>query len=152
MTSVEVVRTYPHPIELVWRAITTRELLAEWLMENDFEPRVGHGFTFRTEPGPGFDGVVRCVVLALEPPAQSGAASMRLSWKGGPIDTTVVFDLRSEPGGTRFTMTQSGFRGLKAWLVSRILKAGCKKLYGKRLPAVLARLAAAEARSESIKP
>lgn len=31
---------------------------------NDFEPRIGHRFQFRTEPAPGFDGVVNCEVLA----------------------------------------------------------------------------------------
>ena len=29
-----------------------------WLMDNDFEPVVGHRFTFRTEPTRGFDGIV----------------------------------------------------------------------------------------------
>jgi hypothetical protein len=35
-------------------------------MPNDFEPRVGHRFTFRTDPVPahGFDGIVRCVETA----------------------------------------------------------------------------------------
>ena len=34
--------TYPHPPERVWRALTDPKALAEWLMENDFEPRLGH--------------------------------------------------------------------------------------------------------------
>jgi len=39
-------------------------------MPNDFKPVVGHAFTFRTEPVSqhGFDGVVHCEVLDLEPP------------------------------------------------------------------------------------
>ena len=48
------------PRELVWRALTDRATLAEWMFPNDFEPRVGHRFTFRVPPNPaaGFDGLV----------------------------------------------------------------------------------------------
>jgi len=132
VTSIRDERLYPHPPEKVWRALTDPELLAQWLMPNDFEPRVGHRFTFRTEPGPGFDGIVRCEVLELVEPER-----MVLSWAGGPIDTRVTFQLTPVPEGTRFVMEQTGFRGLRAWLVSRILKSGCRKIYGQRLPAVL---------------
>jgi uncharacterized protein YndB with AHSA1/START domain len=52
---VRLERVYLHPPELVWRALTDREVLAEWLMPNDFAPVVGHTFTMRTDPGPGFD-------------------------------------------------------------------------------------------------
>jgi uncharacterized protein YndB with AHSA1/START domain len=57
----------PYPPQKVWRALTDPGLLASWLMPNDFEPRVGHRFTFRTDPVPahGFDGIVRCEVLEL---------------------------------------------------------------------------------------
>lgn len=140
MTSIEIERIYPHPPELVWRALTTRELLAEWLMENDFEPVVGHEFTFRTEPGPGFDGIVRCEVLELDAPGTDGGANMLLSWRGGPIDTQVRFTVQRVAGGSRLRMEQSGFKGLKAWLVSRLLKSGAKTLYRKKLPALLLRL------------
>lgn len=34
-------------------------------------------------------------------------------------------------------MEQSEFKGLKTWLVSRMLKAGDRMLYGKRLPGLL---------------
>lgn len=132
MAELRFERWYPHPAERVWLALTDRELLARWLMPNDFEPRIGHRFTFRTQPGPGFDGIVHCQVLELVEQRQ-----LSISWKGGPIDTIVRFELSPEAGGTRLRMRQSGFRGLKAWLVSRILKAGLRTIYGKRLPAVL---------------
>ena len=48
-----------------------RELLAEWLFPNDFEPRVGHQFTFRVPANPkmNFEGLtVRCQVLECDPP------------------------------------------------------------------------------------
>lgn len=133
MSGFTIDRTYPHPRERVWSALTTPETLARWLMPNDFAPIVGHEFTFRTDPGPGFDGIVRCRVLEVDEPHR-----LRFTWAGGPIDTIVTFELaETEGGATHLRMTQDGFTGAKAWLVSRILKAGCRTIYGKRLPAVL---------------
>jgi uncharacterized protein YndB with AHSA1/START domain len=124
----------------VWRALTEPALIAEWLMENDFKPEMGHRFTLRTDPAPGFDGVVRCEVLAIEPPRR-----MRWSWRGGPIDTEVTFSLapREVAGrrGTRLTVEHTGFEGLPAILVSFIMQSGSRNIYGRRLPAVLDRLA-----------
>ncbi len=137
MTRLDFQRWYPHPPQRVWRALTDPDLLAQWLMPNDFAPRIGHAFTFRTDPAPGFDGVVRCEVIELEAPRR-----LAFTWKGGPIDTVVRFTLSPERAGTRLTLEQTGFRGLKAWLVSRILRAGLPTLYGKRLPQVLESLAA----------
>lgn len=49
-----------HPPAKVWRALVDPDLLARWLMPNDFKPVVGHRFTFTAEPIPatGFSGVV----------------------------------------------------------------------------------------------
>ena len=41
---------YPFPPEQLWKALTNSRALAEWLMPNDFEPRVGHCFRFRDDP------------------------------------------------------------------------------------------------------
>ena len=129
---VRIERVYPHSPEHVWRALTDPELLARWLLPNDFEARVGHHFTFRTDPGPGFDGIVRCEVLELVEPER-----LVLSWRGGPRDTRVRVELRAEGDSTRLTMEHTGFRGLKARLVQRILAIGSRTLYGKKLPALL---------------
>ncbi len=126
---------YPHPPSRVWAALTDAEALAAWLMPNDFAPRVGHRFSLRADPAPGFDGVVRCQVLELDPPTR-----MVWSWAGGNIDTVVRFELAAAGDGTRLTVEQTGFDGLGPVLTSLILQAGMAKLYGARLPAVLDRL------------
>ncbi|MDP1796950.1 MAG: SRPBCC domain-containing protein, partial [Planctomycetaceae bacterium] len=81
---------FPQPREQVWRAITDSATLAKWMYPNDFEPRVGHHFTFHVPPNPkvGFDGlVVRCEVLECEPPSR-----LAFSWEaGGLVDTRVSF-------------------------------------------------------------
>ncbi|MEO1481363.1 MAG: SRPBCC domain-containing protein [Myxococcota bacterium] len=116
-------KTFPHPREKVWRALTDPALLSRWLMENDFEAKVGHRFNFRTEPGPGFDGVVDCEVLEVEAPSR-----LVYSWKGGPIDTVVTYELLETGTGTEMRFSQTGFDGLRAFAVSFILSGGWKKL------------------------
>jgi uncharacterized protein YndB with AHSA1/START domain len=138
--SIRVEQTYPHPPELVWRALTEPALIGEWLMQNDFQPEVGHEFTLRTDPQPGFDGIVHCRVLELDPPRR-----MRWTWQGGPIDTVISFDLETaalaDARGTRLIVHHAGFEGLPAVLVSFIMGAGSRTIYGRALPDLLDRLA-----------
>ena len=131
---------YAHPPERVWRALTDSELLAQWFMPNDFVPAVGHEFSFRTDPAPGFDGIVHCQVVEVEAPRR-----LAYTWRGGPIDTMVSFTLEPVGDGTRLRFEQTGFEGLKAVLVSYILGGGFAKFYRQLLPAVLERLASNEA-------
>ena len=62
-------RVFAYPPERLWRALTDSSALADWLMENDFQPVLHHEFTFRTKPAPGFDGIVRCRVIELDEPS-----------------------------------------------------------------------------------
>jgi uncharacterized protein YndB with AHSA1/START domain len=124
---------YPHPPEKVWNAITRRESIARWLMENDFEPRVGHRFQLRAKPQPGWDGIVNCEVLALEPPRQ-----MSWSWKSNtPIDTVLTITLTPEGHGTRLHLAHTGFAGIKGVMVSFILGSGWKSIVSKAIPAAI---------------
>lgn len=98
----------PQPQEQVWRAITDSFTLAEWMFPNDFEPRVGHRFTFRVPPNPkmNFDGlVVRCEVLICDAPSL-----LAFSWSaGGPVENTQVrFRLEPDGEGTRVFFEHSG--------------------------------------------
>lgn len=99
----------PQSPEQVWRAIADRAALAEWMFPNDFEPRVGHLFTFRVPGNPqaNFDGLtVRCEVRECEPPRR-----LVFSWSaGGPVvETRVSFRLEPEGAGTRLFFEHSGF-------------------------------------------
>ncbi|HTM21718.1 MAG TPA: SRPBCC domain-containing protein [Kofleriaceae bacterium] len=104
----------PRPPALVWRTLTEPALLAAWLMPNDIAPVVGHRFTFTTKPAPGWDGVVHCEVLAVEPPRL-----LRYSWRGGSqqavgygftLDTVVTWTLTATAGGgTLLHLEHSGF-------------------------------------------
>jgi uncharacterized protein YndB with AHSA1/START domain len=126
---------YPYPVDQVWAALTDPEAIADWLMPNDFRPEVGHRFTFRTKPGPGFDGIVHCEVVELEAPRR-----LAYSWKGGGIDTLVRYRLEPEGTNTRLIMEHVGFAGIRGFFISRILGSGWKRIIGERLPAVAARV------------
>jgi uncharacterized protein YndB with AHSA1/START domain len=107
--SVVVERRLPHAPAKVWRAMTESDLLARWMMKNDFAPEVGRRFALRAEPMPHWDGVVNCEVLALEPPR-------RMVWRWGvgsgenALVTTITFTLTPDGAGAHLRMEQSGFR------------------------------------------
>jgi uncharacterized protein YndB with AHSA1/START domain len=106
VSSIETDTFLAAPPSRVWEALTDPAQLAAWLMPNDFEPRVGHRFTFRTDPVPayGFDGVIRCEVLDLRP-----AELLRISWVSSGLDTTVTWRLAAEGTGTRLFLSHDGF-------------------------------------------
>lgn len=96
----------PHPPAKVWRALTDPVLLTEWLLPSvGLELAPGAAFTFRADPKPGWDGVVQCRWLEIEPQTK-----LSLTWVVGAIDTVVTFTLAPTESGTRLSLVQSGFR------------------------------------------
>jgi uncharacterized protein YndB with AHSA1/START domain len=103
--SLVIEREMPHPAEKIWRALTQGPLIEEWLMKNDFEPKVGHKFNFRSEPVKGWDGVINAEVLVLEPHSR-----LAYSWATMGSTSTVTWTLTPTKGGTHLRMEQTGFR------------------------------------------
>lgn len=132
----------PQRREQVWRAFADSTALAEWMFPNDFEPRVGHHFTFQVPPNPkmNFDGlVVHCEVLECEPPSR-----LVFSWEaGGLVGTQVSFRLKPDGEGTRILFEHSGFDVSQPWVEQAFRGAefGWAKML-KELVAVAAGLAA----------
>jgi uncharacterized protein YndB with AHSA1/START domain len=103
----------PQPRERVWRAITEPKTLAEWMFPNDFEPRVGHPFTFQVPPNPkmNFEGMtINCVVLECDPPAR-----LAFTWVAGGLDSRVSFRLEPDGAGTKIHFEHSGFDVSQPW-------------------------------------
>ena len=95
-----------HAPEKVWRALTDPALLTEWLLPVvglKLEP--GAAFTFKTQPYPGWDGIVNCRILEAEAPRR-----LRYAWVVGDMDTVVTFTLTPTASGTRLSLVQSGFK------------------------------------------
>jgi uncharacterized protein YndB with AHSA1/START domain len=87
----------PEPLEKVWRALTTPEIVSEWLLPTDLDPRAGAEFTFRApdaEP-------IECEVISIE-----HQRSIRFGWRDQEarrdgLDSTVTFEVAAtETGGT----------------------------------------------------
>jgi uncharacterized protein YndB with AHSA1/START domain len=95
-----------HPPEKVWRALTDPVLLAQWLLPViDLELEPGAAFTFKTDPHPGWDGVVICRMLEIEPHRK-----LSYTWVvGDMLRTVVTFTLTPTENGTRLSLVQSGF-------------------------------------------
>ncbi len=98
--SVVLEREIAHPPAKVWRALTQGHLIAEWLMQNDFQPVVDHRFSFRADWG-AVDGKV----LAVEP-----NKSLSYTWAAMGLESVVTWTLTPTGTGTHLRMEQSGFR------------------------------------------
>src|SRR5690348_1510599 len=100
--TVTLEQTYDYPPARVWQALTNPEAIREWLMENDFQPKVGHKFRFRAKPTGGWSGIVECEVLTVEEPKK-----LAYSWRGRSdkapeklmLNSTVTWTLESIEGG-----------------------------------------------------
>jgi uncharacterized protein YndB with AHSA1/START domain len=107
--SLVIERVFSHPPEKLWRALTESPLIAQWMMNNDFEPVAGRRFQFRAEPMPNWNGIVDCEVLIVEP-----FEHLSYSWGVGGdasgLQWVVLWTLTPAEGGTHVRMEQSGFR------------------------------------------
>lgn len=127
---------FEHPKELVWEYLTNSELIAQWLMANDFKPIVGHKFMFDTKPKVkvGFDGKVYGEVLEVRP-----YQLLSYSWKGGPgngkitLDSVVTWTLAAKGNRTELTLEHAGFKGLRNFLAYFFMNAGWNGKIKKRL-------------------
>ena len=97
-------RVFPHPPEKLWRALTENQLVAQWLMKNDFEPVIGRKFKFQSEPVPNWDGVINCEVLIVD-----HLKRLSYSWITMGVEFIVLWTLTPAEGGTHLRMEQSGF-------------------------------------------
>jgi uncharacterized protein YndB with AHSA1/START domain len=110
-----VEEVFPHAPEVVWKTLTTPDLMGRWLPmpSTGFEPVAGRRFTYQTTPAGEWDGVIHCQVLEAAPNER-----LVYAWQGGhegnigygsPLDTVVTFTLSRVENGTRVRLVHSGF-------------------------------------------
>lgn len=106
---IELTERFQHPVARVWQALTDSEIMARWLMPNDFRLEIGHEFTFRGPPIPavGHDGIARCRVLDFAP--ERFLTISFASDGGSRLESTVTWTLLPDEGGTRVTLLHHGF-------------------------------------------
>ena len=98
--SVVIERDFAHAPDKIWRALTQPQLIAEWLMKNDFVPAIDHRFTLT-----GDWGSVDCQVMEIEP-----QHSLAYSWDAMGLESVVTWTLTPSGAGTHVRVEQAGFR------------------------------------------
>lgn len=97
--TIEYVRTYPHPIERVWRAVTDAADISVWFWAGTSDPRLGGAYLFGPEDS-GFKGVIE----AFEPPrlvrygGQRPDSYWQFTLEPAGDSTRLVFVQRIAPG------------------------------------------------------
>ena len=93
-------RDIAYPPEKIWRALTEPQLIAEWLMKNDFALSTGHRFTLS-----GDWGSVDCQVRTIVP-----NQTLSYTWAAMGLESVVTFTLSPTSTGTHLRVEQSGFQ------------------------------------------
>ena len=111
MSEYHVVREYPKPLPTVWKALTDAALVPLWTSTGQggrpegFKPEVGTKFRFIGKPFPGWDGIVRCEVLAVDEPRL-----LRYDWRNKEsADPTIVTNRLEEIPGITCTKPEGAF-------------------------------------------
>ena len=97
----------------VWEYLTQAELIALWLMPNNFRLELGYEFQFTTKPMPDLelDGIFYCKVIEIE-----NYRKLLYTWKGGSgngiftLDTVCEWTLEPHGKGTKLKLKHSGFK------------------------------------------
>lgn len=131
LQQIVVDEIFPHAPQVIWRALTTGEMIARWLMQpSGFEAVVGNQFTYQTKPAGAWDGTIHCEVLEVQENVQFAYA-----WRGGDdsnegygsrLDTVVTWTLEPVAEGTRVRLVHSGFELPKNEVAFRNMGDGWK--------------------------
>ena len=93
----------PEPPEKVWRALTTPEIVSEWLAPTDLRPEAGAKFAIH-DAAIG-SAPVECEILSVEP-----ERSIVFGWRDaearrGGLDSIVTFEIAgNDAGGTHLSI------------------------------------------------
>ena len=138
MQDIVVDEVFPHTPEILWKVLTTGELISRWLMPTTgWKPVKGTHFTFPTKPDGEWDGVIRCQVLEVTPNER-----LVYTWKSGyetnagyvsRLDTIVTWTLTRSDGGTRLRLVHSGFVMAKNASVFQNINEGWSKVIAKMI-------------------
>ena len=131
---IVVEEVFPHAPEMIWKVLTSGDLIVRWLHMplTGFEPVKGKHFTFETTPAGQWDGTIHCQVLEAKPHER-----LVYSWSGGHdanagygsrLDTVVEWTLTKVDGGTRLRLVHSGFRVPKNDFAFKGLSEGWPKV------------------------
>ena len=105
-------RTYNAPADLVWKAITQKELMKQWYFDlKEFKPEAGFVFEFTGGPSPDRQYLHHCEILEVVP-----GKKLKHTWeyKGYEGKSFVTFELFPEGNQTRVKLTHEGLETFPA--------------------------------------
>jgi uncharacterized protein YndB with AHSA1/START domain len=130
--NIDIEFELPHPPEAVWRALTDPRLVADWLMKNNLEPKVGHKFQFTGDPIPGkWDGIVDSEIRVNEPMRR-----LSFTWNTNEEHSTVDISLEPTAHGTRLRF---GHHQLADDEAAAAMEKGWNYMLRQKLPQVIAK-------------
>ncbi len=110
----EVIQTwhFNHSPQKVWEYLTKPELIEQCLMTTNFQPIVGHKFSFShsVKNKSDYDGITHCKVLEVNP-----FTRLSYTWNGKMLDgirvfnSKVVWILIPKENGTELQLQHTGF-------------------------------------------
>ncbi len=92
-------RHYKKPIAKVWAALTVPERIKDWFGDAEIDLKPGGTLKLMFDNGASMS----LPITQVEPPHL-----FCWSWRIGDFDTTVLFELEEQDGGTQLTLTHSG--------------------------------------------
>jgi uncharacterized protein YndB with AHSA1/START domain len=106
MTVVEKEITVNAPRAIVWRFFEDPDLLAGWLMRNNFTGELQKEFQFLDKPSNDWDGIVNCKLVECNPPAK-----LAFTWDANNIggETLVTIELIAQGDRTRIKLIHANF-------------------------------------------
>jgi uncharacterized protein YndB with AHSA1/START domain len=140
MSEFHIVREYPHSAEKLWHALTDPALVPLWTATgrggrpDGFAPVVGTRFRFVGKPVPGWDGIVDCEVVEVEPPVM-----LRHTWQGDERGPSMV-TWRIDPAGSgaRLAYDHTGLRGVDGLIMAKLVLGPVRRrMLTRGLPVVL---------------
>ena len=148
MQAIVLDEVFPHAPDVIWKALTSGDLIGRWLMApQGFAPVIGNRFTFQTVAAGAWDGTIHCKILEVVPNEQ-----LSYAWRGGDernegygskLETVVTFSLIAAEAGTRLRLPHSGFQLPKNDTAYRNMSEGWKKVV-RKLDTVVTEVATSE--------
>jgi uncharacterized protein YndB with AHSA1/START domain len=92
-----------HPIDAVWKAISTQEEISAWFIQADFKPEAGYQYTFTASEERG------CLTIKGEVKTAT-PYKLAYTWivEGTTAETTVTWNLEQVEEGTKVVLEHSG--------------------------------------------
>ena len=106
MTVVKKEITVNAPRETVWRYFEDPDLLAGWLMRNNFTGKLQKEFQFFAQPSSDWDGTLYCKLVEFRRPTK-----LAFTWDANDIggETLVTIELIAQGDSTRIKLVHANF-------------------------------------------